>query len=344
MSTTYQEILQEQPSLKKTADYINEKAPLFEEALAREPKCVIYVGCGSSYMLACGAAATQNMYLSVPAAAIAGGDLMVNFDRYKTMLEGSLLVAISRSGSTSEVVKSLDRIRIEHIDCELMAISCVENAPLSQVASVKLEMPWAFDASVCQTRNVSCLYLATMLLIAKAAKNKEMEKSAAEVIDGLEDFRNRWEKEIIGVAGKTWSDGCVLGDAEICGIADEAALTFKEICQLPSNYYHFLDIRHGPILVLGEHSVVIAAMSDAKNEYERGLIKDIKEKGAHVIVLSDEDAKIDGALNIYFGKKLHHAARGLLLVLVAQLLTLHKAEAVNTDPDRPGHLHAWIEL
>lgn len=34
------------------------------------------------------------------------------------------------------------------------------------------------------------------------------------------------------------------GDAELCGICEEGALTFKEICQVDSNYYHLLDARH----------------------------------------------------------------------------------------------------
>ncbi len=344
MSTTYEEILSEQPSLKKTAEYIEKEAPVFADALKQNVKKVIYVGCGSSYMLACGAASMHNMHLSVPAIAVAGGDLMIHFDAYRAMLGESLVVAISRSGSTSEVVKSYAKIKEAGIDCKLMAISCVDGAPLSLESEIALEMPWAYDVSICQTRNVSCLYLSLLLLIAAAAGDEEMKASALEVINGLDEFRKRWEPSIVDMAARPWRDGCVLGDAEICGVADEAALTFKEICQLPSNYYHFLDVRHGPMLVLGNHSVVIAAMSDAENKYERDLVDDIKKKGCFVIVLSDTDAGIDGTLNIFFGKKLHHAARGLLTVLVAQLLTLHKAEAMNVDPDRPGHLKSWIEL
>lgn len=345
MSTTYEEILMEQASLRASAQYIAEKAEDFC-ALLEEPglKRLIFVGCGSSYMLASGAAATAGMHLDIPAAAVAGGDLMLHLPRYQAMMEGSLVVALSRSGSTSEVVRSLEAARAAGVSFKLAAVSCVDDSPLSKMADLALDMPWAFDRSVCQTRTVSCLYLAALLLIARAAKDEALERSALDAVEGLEDFRLRVEPQIREVAAKAWTNGCVLGDAELAGAADEAALTFKEICQLPSNYYHLLDVRHGPIVVLNQTSAVIVAMSDENDPYERALIEDVKAHGCHVIVCSDEDAHIDGVVNVTFGRKLTQAARGLPLLLTAQLLTVHKAETIGVDPDKPGTLDAWIKL
>ena len=345
MSTTYQEVLMEQASLRKSAQYISEKADQFCALLEKpDVKRLLFVGCGSSYMLASGAAVTAGMHLALPATAVAGGDLMLHLSRYLSLLEGSLVVAISRSGSTSEVIRSLEAARSAGASFQLVGISCVDGSPLSQMADLALDMPWAFDKSVCQTRNVSCLYLATLLLIAHAAKDQELARSALDAVEGLEDFRLRVEPVIREVAGRKWSNGCVLGDAELAGAAEEAALTFKEICQLPSNYYHFLDVRHGPIVVLDQSSVVIIAMSDVHDQYERALVEDVKAHGCHVLICSDEDAQIDGVVNVVFGKKLDQAARGLPLLLTAQLLTVHKAEALGVDPDKPGTLNAWIKL
>ncbi len=64
-----------------------------------------------------------------------------------------MIIAASRSGGTSEVVLSVERAG--QMGVLTIAIPAKENSPLAELAELSLEIPWAFDESVCQTRTVT---------------------------------------------------------------------------------------------------------------------------------------------------------------------------------------------
>ena len=56
--------------------------------------------------------------------------------------------------STSELLCAIKALK-EYAQVKVIAITCVEEAPINELADFVLSMPWAFDSSVCQTRTVS---------------------------------------------------------------------------------------------------------------------------------------------------------------------------------------------
>ena len=156
----------------------------------------------------------------------------------------------------------------------------------------------------------------------------------------------KYESLFKSVANKNWNNVVVLGDAEVAGIAGEGALAYKEICQVPSNYYHLLDSRHGPFVMIRENSFVIVIMSGQDNTYEVDLVNDLVAKGATVLCYSDlPQPNIHAEVTqVHFGERLHHVARGIPFILIAQLTAYYKAVANGVDPDNPDGLSAWIKL
>jgi fructoselysine-6-P-deglycase FrlB-like protein len=136
----------------------------------------------------------------------------------------------------------------------------------------------------------------------------------------------------------------VLGDAELGGLCEEGALAFKEICQLPSNYYHLLDVRHGPMVLVGPETLVIAVLSSGGNELELALVRDALKKGATVVVYSDQPLNLPGAVVISFGEVLLPPARGVPAIALCQLISYHKSFLTGADPDKPDGLSPWIRL
>lgn len=65
---------------------------------------VTFVGCGSSYCLSESAAISVCLRAGLQSISLAGGDLMLHHLRYRSLVEDTLLIAPSCSGSTSEVV------------------------------------------------------------------------------------------------------------------------------------------------------------------------------------------------------------------------------------------------
>lgn len=345
MSQTYQEIKATVPALHQTMEKIDAVLPALQDKLRNRPlEKMVYIGCGSSYCLAKSLSLMTTSWLGIPAIAIAAGDLILHPEIYKAPCENAWIGVISRSGETSEIVLAVDLLNEQGIDFSLIGLYGAVNSTLSQRSDFSIELPWAFDHSVCQTKNISCLYLAGAYLLSQLAKRGDIVDSLREAVAVEADFIDTYEPVIREIAKRDLESAVVMGDAEIGGLCDEGALAFKEICQIPSNYYHILDSRHGPIVMINEKSVAIIAMSALDNTLEKNLIADVAATGALVIVYSDLPVDLPDVMNMSCGRSLMHPARGLLVLMICQLLSYYIAENREVNPDQPKTLKPCIIL
>lgn len=346
MSTTYTELKSQYPALRETIGCVNADftkiADLFE---SKKPQKIIYLGCGSSYHIAESLAVMTQIHMNMDAFAIPAGDLMLHMERYERFFEHSVIIAVTRSGSTSELLITVKEIK-ERTQSPVISIICTVGSELLPLSDITLEMPWAFDVSVCQTRTVSCLYMAGAMLTAKLSGNKDLEQDLNKTVEEGPRYLERYEEFLKSCALRPWDKAVVLADAEMCGIAAEGALAFKEISQIHSNYYHLLDSRHGPFVILGKNTFVLAALSEPNCSYEIDIVGELVQKGCTVVCYCDVEPKgLDKQAQVVtFGQPLAHAARGIPFILLAQLTAYYKAVALGVDPDTPAGLTPWIRL
>ena len=302
---------------------------------------ITFLGCGSSYSIAKSMATIGNMALDIPVYALPAGDVWLNYPKYAKQLTGSLFVAISRSGSTSELLNALNAAG----NPPAVSIVCVKDSALTKVSGLNIELPWAFDESVCQTRCVTNMYAAGALMLEILAGGSGIKTGLEKAASIGDSFIAKYNKALENLAQKNWDHVVVLADGELDGLAEEAALAFKEISQLPSNYYHILDSRHGPMVLIGPNTLVIAMLTHNDNEYEMNVIRDIVNKEAAVLVCTAKELLIDGVrLNAYIGVDINHTAAGALYISLCQLLAYHKSFVVGCDPDAPEGLTPWIKI
>jgi len=343
MNLTYNEMKSQYEAMTNTMEYVDAHLPEITTS-DKGYSQYVFVGCGSSYAVAASGALMTRLHLGRPALAIPAGDLLLHADAYRSALDGCVLVVLSRSGETSEVVRAVERVHGMGLGCKVLSVICTEGSTLAAYSDYTLEMPWAFDHSVCQTRTVSCLYLFCAYCVAKLAGNERLLVDLhATVVDGP-SFMRYSESALEAVAQGNWTHAVVLGDAELSGLCEEGALAFKEICQVPSNYHHLLDVRHGPMVLVGEKTLVVAVLSDAKNKLELDVLRDLMVKGATVIAYSDEPLELPGVVSISFGRRLLHAARGIPAIAICQLISYYKSFQTGANPDQPDGLNPWIEL
>lgn len=345
MDKTYFEITRQYDMLEKTIKYIEqEKDVLRKFYQQKKPQAIVFVGSGSSYYLAQSAEIISRMRFGVHAFSITSGDAMVNFRSNRKAFENTMAVAISRSGTTTEMVNTLKAMKNE-LNISTVGITCVEDSTLGSITDLCLKMPWTFDECVCQTGTVTNLYSATALLLAAFTGDvKTFDEMKAMTADG-NSFIQKNDPSFKEIAEKQWDKVIVLADGEISGIASEGALAFKEICCTVSNYYHVLDVRHGPMVLADKNTLVIAALKPDNKEYQLDLIKDLSEKGSTIVVCTDDsyDTIKNVALHI---KHLNvgNIAEGLPLINTAQLIAYHRAIIKGLDPGNPDGLDAWINL
>jgi glucosamine--fructose-6-phosphate aminotransferase (isomerizing) len=285
------------------------------------------------------------MRLHVPANAFAAGDLLINFDMFKDVLKDTMIVSTSRSGSTSEAVKSIELAK-NQLGIPCVSICASTKSDISKLADFNIELPWAFDESVCQTRCVTNLYLANLMMIAILSDDQCLLDEIKNAISSGPEFINKYKPLIKTIVNDNdWDKVVILADAELEGIAEEGALAFNEIAQLQSHYYHVLDVRHGPMVLADKKTLVIIVPSPSEQNYQMQLINDFKRKGSTTLVLSDRNENIWGSdYHVKLEAVSNFSVAGIPLIYIPQALSLYKALNIGINPDAPEGLSSWIQL
>ncbi|WP_195576210.1 SIS domain-containing protein [Paenibacillus sp. 1001270B_150601_E10] len=347
MSLTYSEVKKQYEALQQTYDYMLSKREAIATFFAsKNITSAIFAGCGSSYCLSQSAALSMKIRGGLSATALAGGDLMLNAERYQALFRDAVLVAPSRSGSTSEVIHAANAIR-KNQDVPIIAISCVAGSGLSKLSDLALELPWAFDHSVCQTRTVTNLYLANLMLAAFVGQDEALLQDLKQAIALGDAYMERVEASIREAASFEWKSAVLLADGELQGLAGEGAIALTEIANADAHAYHLLDVRHGPMVTVRKDTLVIAVLTKDGNDYQQDLMKDIKARGAKVVAYAAEEKHIPSQyvdLAVVSGQALDVAAQGLPFIFIPQIAALAKAELLGIDPDQPDGLVSWVKL
>jgi len=342
MALTYKEMHDTFNALEKTAEYIESKWMEIESFFKGKSR-FIFVGCGSSYSNAKSFAMICNMGTGIPAIALAAGDILLHAKRYKKCIDGAAVIFISRSGRTSELIMALEALKDEGCYIKVASFVCADNTPLGEKSDLELSTPWAFDESVCQTRCVTNAYFMAAYITAKITGDSSALSELRLLITEGPSYMEKAEALAKELAIYPWTHAVVLADSELEGIAEEGSLVFKEVCQLPSSYHHLLDVRHGPMVLIGKETLVLAALGTSC-ELELNLLKDLKAKGAQIVAFSDIPTQIDGVESSGFGKPLSHIAKGIPFIILCQMIAYYKSKETGADPDKPTGLDPWISL
>lgn len=346
MSLTYNETKKQYQALKQTFEYLeNRELEIVNFLKSKQPKSLTFIGSGSSYYLSQSFEIMAKVRMGIQASSIPAGDLMLHYEKYTKQLDETMLVVVSRSGSTSEVLNALNNVKSKQ-KVTTLSVTCVEDSEISKISDMTLVLPWAFDESVCQTRTVTNLYSSVAQIIGYWSGDSNILNDLKAVTSAGSSFMEKYEKEFKKIANLDWHNVVILADGEIQGIATEAALAFQEISQTSSNYYHLLDSRHGPMVMINRDSLVITCLTSNDFSRQSTLINDVVAKGAKVIVYtSDKVDDISGVmLQISFGMKLDSIANGIPFVNISQLTAYYKAIKKGINPDKPDGLEPWIKL
>ena len=171
MFLTEEEILGTSAALKLTCDYFGQNAEMIDAFFAANAQRKFTVmGCGSSYMLSKSAAAVLASFPETAANAIPAGDYIADPAFWQDTVRGSIVLMLSRSGRTSEMVWAARKIK-QSLGCPIISINAEADNDITPMSNLELSMPWCHDNSVCQTRTVTNLYAAALLLAARYAKD-----------------------------------------------------------------------------------------------------------------------------------------------------------------------------
>lgn len=345
MFLTEIEIADTSKALQKTCAYFNANRDRIDSFFADcAQRKFTFFGCGSSHMLSKGAAELFRSFPETTACAVAAGDYLLDPDFWHSAMKDSILVAISRSGKTTEMVKAIETAK-ERYGCPVVSISAEAENDLTPMSDLELTLDWCYDKSVCQTRTVTNLYAATLLLGADYSHNSVLERAVNAAADSNKAFQAQQKETLQKLAALPWENAVVLADGPVSGIAEEGALAFTEIAMLTGRYFHLLDYRHGPIVTSDEKTLTIILLRPRETALQGALVRDVMAHGGPVVTLSEHKDNPFGATeHICIQDIESFAAWGIPLIYIAQQTALEKALHLGGNPDAPKGLDAYIKF
>jgi glucosamine--fructose-6-phosphate aminotransferase (isomerizing) len=306
---------------------------------------ILVVGCGSTHYLVQTAAAILTRRTRTPAHALPSSELCL-FPSTASP-DQTLLLAVSRSGTTTEMLWALERFRETH-GGPVLAVTCYPESPLVQQADFALVIPSGQEQSVAQTRSFTSMLLLTQALTATLAHDKGILEHLQRLPEALEDLVARLGDlpQRLGT-NQDIERIFLLGGGPLHGLANEAMLKTKEMSLSYSEAYHPLEFRHGPMSMLDEHTLVVGLLSDTGLAEELRVLEDMQGLGARTLALVEDasvftDWQADHVIELHSG--LDEWERGLLYLPVLQRMAYYRAMAKGLDPDRPNNLTAVVEL
>lgn len=332
-------------SIEATIQYIWEQKEKIQ-AFFQGVKSLCVCGCGSSFYVAKSTAMQFSQRAGIPAFAIPAGDLLVNFNAYEKMLENTALILLSRSGSTTELHMTAKHCRSTWPAIKMLSVCAVKDSLVSHLADVSLEIPWAFDEAVCQTRTVSNLYVSGLMLCALKEEDWQLVKELQDIRQKADSFVREVEERMEETGGQDFTSAVVLADSSMAGLAEEGALAFKEICRCPSNFFHVLDVRHGPTVTIDKETLVLLLSSRGNVELQEQLAADMRKRTNMVLTLdcAGEAAKSGGAGAVRLPRTSCDDVSAVFMIYCIQLICLKHALHKGVNPDEPEGLDPWIEL
>ncbi len=299
---------------------------------------VIFTGCGSAHYLSLSAAAVYQELTGRAARAVPAGELLLSPQNYLPAAGGKLLlVAVSRSGTTTETVRAVEAFRKSGRG-PIIVISNYD-AALSRQADIPVVMDKGQEESIAQTRSFASMYVAAVAMCARMADRPDLldAMSALPVVGrrllaSVEPLAQSWGEDL-GLDRFYF-----LGGGIRHGLACEANLKMKEMSLTHSEAFHFLEYRHGPKSLAGPGALVVGLLSDKNRSHEQAVLDEMRALDARILSLAESGADIALASGI------PEPVRAVLYLPPLQLMAFYRSLAKGLNPDRPQNLAAVVQL
>jgi glutamine---fructose-6-phosphate transaminase (isomerizing) len=248
----------------------------------------------------------------------------------------SVLIAISQSGETADVLNSVRLARRQR--AKILSIVNVATSSLARNSDAFLSINCGPEIGVAATKSFTG-QLALIYSVTDRLCSGCLATARAEFAIAVENvIANQASAMRVAEQMKDSSDIYLLGRSLHYPVALEGALKLKELAYVHAEGIPAGELKHGPLALMEKNTFVIminphdATFSDTiSNAHE------IKARGATVIGISDRNDNVyDHWIEIPYLKE--EAFYPIVEVIPLQMLAYQMALARNADPDYPRNL------
>lgn len=256
-------------------------------------------------------------------------------------LEGVLVVGISQSGESRDVLETIRRS--SELGANTLTVTNDEGSAMAKVGQHHLFLRAGKEESVAATKTYTAelmmLYLLVSALKGEARLGHEVRRLPELSREVLETDWEGTERYRYAEYMVVTSRGYNLTTAE------EAALKLMETTYVIAQAFSAADLRHGPIAMIGHDFPVLAIAPPGRAQPGmRSLVENLRDRGAELLVVSDERTMLDKASARFpVPASLPEELSPVLCAIPIQLLAENLARLKGLNPDSPRGLSKVTE-
>lgn len=300
-----------------------------------DPKVLLSVARGSSDHACTYLKYASELLLRKPMASV-GPSVKSVYDT-DLMCEGALCLAVSQSGRSPDIVRMTQSLRDS--GGMTVAITNDEASPLAHAAETTLPLHAGPELSVAATKTFVTSLVSGLWLLAEIKQNGDVIDAIHALPEALEEaVECDWSAAADTMTGRSVY---TIGRGPSWAVANEAALKFKETCQIHAESYSSAEILHGPVSLVGAGFPIIGfAAGDAAESHVVEVADALAEKGAAVFVTSDRSRSAQRLPNV---RTKHWLTDPIASIVSFYGMVETVARTRGIDPDHPRHLNKVTE-
>lgn len=269
--------------------------------------------------------------------------------RYRNPIitDKTLLIVISQSGETADTLAAL-RLAKKN-GAKVIAVTNVVGSTVSREADSVFYTHAGPEIAVASTKAYTTQLIALYIFALFIAENKgtvpkdEIEKYKSDLLS-LPEYVEKvlgCEREIKNISKKLVNEKDIffLGRGLDYAVAMEGSLKLKEISYIHSEPYAGGELKHGPIALIENGTVVICISTDLglKPKMDSN-IKEVVTRGAHIIGVQTEGFDDYGFSELCTIPKVNELYSPVISVIPLQMLAYYVSTAKGCDVDKPRNL------
>ena len=252
-------------------------------------------------------------------------------------LGGTLLLAISQSGASPDLLAMVKRAR--QAGACIVALVNAERSPLAQLADELLPLHAGPERAVAATKSYLASLAAIVHLVAEWSSDAPL---AAALKHSPQQLARAWQFDWNAAVARLTpvNNLYVVARGHGLGIAQEAALKLKETCGLHAEAVSAAELRHGPMALVGAgFPLLMFTQNDESRAGVAQLAEELGARGADVLLAGAHAAHTtelptEGA---------HPVIEPLLFAQSFYRMANALALARGLNPDAPPHLRKVTE-
>jgi glutamine---fructose-6-phosphate transaminase (isomerizing) len=307
---------------------------------------VVFTGCGTALNISFTVAPLFQTLTGIPTAAIPAAETFLFPGAYLPRGRKVLVVLLSRSGKTTEVLHSLEYFHVHGLPS--LGITCTADSPLARASRLPLVLSPLTEQAVATTRSLTGMILAAQLITAIVAGNNDFLDELQQ-LPGIFTAHHEEYQAIGKLLGEATAQThyAFVGNGPFYGPARESQYKIKELTLLPADSFPMFDFRHGPQSNVNKHMLITAFLSDTARQKETSFLKDMWSLGGIIWAICE---RTDKRLNTYapyvleLKSNLSELARLPLYLPAVQYMAYYRALSLDLNPDAPRYLSYWVKI